>query len=204
MIFNCNGQIICDGSLKAFIEIIGAGISTKLEYEITPLCIETKTVNDPSLSDKKCWRFSGRGIKNTDEPNLSYEFFACGSTAEYRTAAANPNGVNLFVDGINVAGAGYYYLRSTARLEIVENAIYAGDVNSQGNCDNCQSATEVLIKSRTNTLLKKNFRNPVVVKHTCGKCPPGHTECQHKGYPGYCCVPCADIARKLDNIARGK
>ena len=37
---------------------------------------------------------------------------------------------------------------------------------------------------------------------SCGdECPPGHIRCEHKAYPGYCCIPCQGTASKINNLA---
>jgi hypothetical protein len=42
---------------------------------------------------------------------------------------------------------------------------------------------------------------PVEFDVVCGdKCPPGHCKCPSPNYPGYCCLPCAQVARELASI----
>jgi hypothetical protein len=35
----------------------------------------------------------------------------------------------------------------------------------------------------------------------CGNCPSGNIECKKSAYPGYCCIPCSDLANKIHNLA---
>lgn len=35
----------------------------------------------------------------------------------------------------------------------------------------------------------------------CGEeCPPNHLKCSSPGYPGYCCIPCSEVAGELRSI----
>ncbi|MBH8575784.1 hypothetical protein I8752_22825 [Nostocaceae cyanobacterium CENA369] len=80
----------------------------------------------------KCWRFSGKGFDNN-----SYEFFACGEVAEFRSAGNG--GVWLFVDGSNVGGNGYYYQPSTATVNAVADETPTSGYTSSGSCATCRA-----------------------------------------------------------------
>ncbi|MBE9191440.1 hypothetical protein IQ230_14000 [Gloeocapsopsis crepidinum LEGE 06123] len=34
-----------------------------------------------------------------------------------------------------------------------------------------------------------------------GDCPEGTIRCKSKGYPGYCCIPCKEVANRINNLA---
>jgi hypothetical protein len=199
----CNGTIICPGANKSIIQIKDGKKQVKtLRFEMGDLCLETTAVKDNSLSDKKCFRFYGKGVLN----NNFYEHFACGNSASFGNLPNDNISRTLLIDGVNIMGTGYVYRSGTQSVSPVEDDAYAGSgIISSGGCP-CLMATKVIVKSAKGTILhNKNYASPATFESSCDGCPPGTVKCEgHKGYPGYCCVPCADIARKLDNIVRGK
>lgn len=36
----------------------------------------------------------------------------------------------------------------------------------------------------------------------CGDCPEGTIRCDSSGYPGYCCIPCAELAQRVNAMTR--
>ncbi|MGL5925485.1 hypothetical protein [Chroococcidiopsis sp.] len=42
---------------------------------------------------------------------------------------------------------------------------------------------------------------PVSFSIQCGDCPEGTIKCNAPGYPGYCCLPCTEIAGEIKAIA---
>ncbi|WGV23468.1 hypothetical protein [Halotia branconii] len=81
----------------------------------------------------QCFRFYGKGA----DGNVSYEFFACGTTPEYR--ARNSTTVYLYLDGVNVAGTNYFYLTTTAQVTAVANDNPNAGYTKYGNCTACNA-----------------------------------------------------------------
>ncbi|MCM0591341.1 MAG: hypothetical protein KA716_31870 [Gloeotrichia echinulata DEX184] len=76
---------------------------------------------------------------------------------------------------------------------------------------NLNAHCPVSIESRTRDTLtvKKNGtviftvegKNPVTYNVVCGDtCPDGYCKCATTNYPGYCCLPCQQVATQLANI----
>jgi hypothetical protein len=80
----------------------------------------------------QCFRFYGKGTDNNN-----YEFFACGTTPEYRTR--NSSTVYLYLDGVNIAGINYFYTTATAQVVAVPNDNATVGYTKFGNCTACNA-----------------------------------------------------------------
>jgi hypothetical protein len=79
-----------------------------------------------------CFRFTGQGVSN----DSWYEYYGCGNTA---SLVFNGRGLNLIVDGVNIAGAGYEYRNGTGQVSEVANSRVTSGYLSSGNCSGCVS-----------------------------------------------------------------
>lgn len=57
------------------------------------------------------------------------------------------------------------------------------------------------VKYNGSIIFADRSANPIDFEVICGNCPPG--QCEHKtnAYPGYCCVDCASVATRINNLA---
>ncbi|XHR81463.1 MAG: hypothetical protein ACFKPT_25115 [Gloeotrichia echinulata GP01] len=83
--------------------------------------------------------------------------------------------------------------------------------NTSINCSGVVEETDTLVVKdvRTGTLLLSvSGKRPASYNVVCGDgCPPGTCKCASTNYPGYCCLPCAQIAGEIaaiSAIARSK
>ncbi|MDQ3018249.1 MAG: porin [bacterium] len=61
---------------------------------------------------------------------------------------------------------------------------------------------QIKIKDATGKLLfSESGKCPCNYQVACEGCPPGSNKCTHKGYPGYCCIPCKQTGDRLQNMA---
>lgn len=61
--------------------------------------------------------------------------------------------------------------------------------------------TEIIVTANGLTIFNDQGNTPCTFTVQCGKCPPGTVECSSPGYPGYCCIPCASMAQRINNLA---
>ncbi|MEH2038450.1 hypothetical protein [Nostoc sp.] len=80
----------------------------------------------------KCWRFAGKDGNNVN----SYEHFACGQNAEFRDNAAG-DGKNLYIDGVLLISAGYYYKSGTEFIFQPHDSTPNVGYISSGSCAAC-------------------------------------------------------------------
>jgi hypothetical protein len=78
-------------------------------------------------------------------------------------------------------------------------------------CSGVIEATETITVRDTRTgaiVFVATGKSPARYSVVCGDdCPPGHCKCPSPNYPGYCCLPCAQVAGELlaiTAIARSK
>ncbi len=87
----------------------------------------------------QCWRFYGKGTSPPYD-SYNYEFFACGTTPEYRRAAVGQYpGFNLYLDGVNIAGDTYQY-GSNHGVSAVADSTPTPGFNTSGSCGNCKAS----------------------------------------------------------------
>lgn len=77
-----------------------------------------------------------------------------------------------------------------------------GDPKPVGTCGNPKSYCEMLIKHNDTTIFKDQGECPCTFSVQCGDCPEGQVRCNSPGYPGYCCIPCAELAQRIDTLSR--
>lgn len=60
----------------------------------------------------------------------------------------------------------------------------------------------IKVSSNGKQIFKDRGDCPVNFNVVCGdECPLGHCRCATQNYPGYCCLPCAQVAAELAGIA---
>ncbi|MCM0593453.1 MAG: hypothetical protein KA716_25955 [Gloeotrichia echinulata DEX184] len=73
------------------------------------------------------------------------------------------------------------------------------------NCSGAIEQIDTLVVKDVRTgalLLTIGGRSPVKYNVVCGDgCPPGTCKCPSPNYPGYCCLPCSQIAGEIAAIA---
>jgi hypothetical protein len=82
-----------------------------------------------------CFRFSGQCVRNDNW----YEYYACGNNASF---AFNGSGFSLIVDGVDIAGSGYYYRDGTTQISIVANLTPTSGYISSGSCSGCRTVAK--------------------------------------------------------------
>lgn len=185
----------CDDSTKAITIIKHKGKEIKIESKYPGMTY----TNEPSQSAE------GEGV--TCKYKLTN--FAPDNSVGYEIFRINPN-KNVYVktpdEGGVYPGNNYPSFVLYADDEII-SAKYAGievinmSVAFNGNCLGDGYLMEIF--DRTGKIFRKFFPGEQPeVQILCGEeCPPGHHKCKHNGYPGYCCLPCASIAAKINALA---
>lgn len=68
--------------------------------------------------------------------------------------------------------------------------------------DNQDSICTIQVSIDGNVVYKDEGDCPVTFDIVCGEgCPPGTTKCFSTNYPGYCCLPCNEMASEIKAIA---
>lgn len=186
----------CNNKLKAIVNFsFGNGYKETITFDNPPIEVElTKSTDN---INNRCWRFSGKGVEN----NFFYEHFACGKTPEYRqSTGGSGRGVNLYLDGILLMPPSYEY--SNGAIDFVGIAQPRNNYISSGNCDNCINVCTIKISNSINQIYEYSGQCPCIFNVACDDdCPPGTTKCFSTNYPGYCCLPCNEIAGEIKAIA---
>lgn len=167
--------------------------SGKQERVELPGDIEVTIERNTGLS--RCWRFSG--LDTTGQ--YQYEHFAEGTTPEYRYNPA-VGGYNLYLDGRRLQDVTYAY-RAGAQYTKVPTVIHSFGSRSSGSCSTAtgEQVCEILVNG--GGLFRSNIRCPGDYKVACGdECPPGMCKCPIPQYPGYCCLDCAQVAARINNL----
>lgn len=68
-------------------------------------------------------------------------------------------------------------------------------------CGDIDSYCEIYIKHNNQTIFQDRGLCPISFDVQCGDCPQGTLKCNAPGYPGYCCLPCNEIAGEIKAIA---
>jgi hypothetical protein len=126
-------------------------------------------------SQKKCY-----GWRNKDGLNNDVWFLAC---------AVNPGWTPNPVYG------GNYSYPSDNGVNLAQND-YGGTPISITPL-NSQSEIDAWLKGAT-----AQGSCACLAPSTDDDCPEGSHKCTHKKYPGYCCVPCKEVADRINSIAK--
>ncbi|MBW4479684.1 MAG: hypothetical protein KME54_23265 [Tolypothrix brevis GSE-NOS-MK-07-07A] len=198
------GQLACENAKKAKIKVIIDDKVENLEFD-APVCVKKQKTGDPISNDIKCWRFWG-----TTDGVIIFQHYACGENASYQPhRSLKYNGAWLIVDGIRQVGEGYYYWnrvdevnQSHARFLSVVTNLDNQQGNVSGNCDACLiTGCQIIATTEGGVTYKSKKGVKCTFEIACDNdCPPGHMRCETSSYPGYCCIPCAEIKSEITSI----
>lgn len=60
----------------------------------------------------------------------------------------------------------------------------------------------ISVRDTTGEIYNKQFGICPTYEVVCGdECPPGYLKCKTTSYPGYCCIPCSDVLRRINNLS---
>lgn len=59
---------------------------------------------------------------------------------------------------------------------------------------------ELIVTGFDGTQFKDYGLNMPTFKVSCGDCPEGTKRCESSGYPGFCCIPCDEIATRINRL----
>lgn len=69
------------------------------------------------------------------------------------------------------------------------------------NCGNPKPICTFKVLKNGNPIFIDKGDCPISFSVVCDdECPPNHLKCSSPGYPGYCCIPCSEIAGELRSI----
>jgi hypothetical protein len=77
-------------------------------------------------------------------------------------------------------------------------------IDTTVNCPSSQqknSRCSIIVTHEGVTIFQDQGDCPIEHEVQCGNCPDGNIECKKSGYPGYCCIPCEELANKIHNLA---
>ncbi len=139
----------------------------------------------------------------------------------------DPTGFRVVGDGQGYLGTENVYLNTSEGVVqggsntagnfssnvIGGRTIYSNGVDTVGI--RCESRTDnavilsiekpkchIEVKYNGNTVHKADGTCPINYTVNCGEeCPPGTFKCLSTNYPGYCCLPCNEIAGEIKAIA---
>lgn len=135
----------------------------------------SETVEGGSLEDK----YSLRLVECTVEIGCSSNSPNTQTKEKYYQAQLLRNGIYT---GKHYGHIGWY---SAAIESVVNNNINFKIANSSG------------------VLFEKTYPQCPSFEVSCDEdCPPGHIRCDSAGYPGYCCIPCAELAQRVNAMTR--
>lgn len=74
--------------------------------------------------------------------------------------------------------------------------------NAQFNPASSQPTGLVVKDSEGNELFQRNVSECTFKVNCDDQCPPEHIKCESDHYPGYCCIPCSEVAGELAGITQ--
>ncbi|MCM0588783.1 MAG: hypothetical protein HEQ35_06985 [Gloeotrichia echinulata IR180] len=77
---------------------------------------------------------------------------------------------------------------------VIDKSVKCPPQKSDENCI-------IEIKYNAQIIFSDTGKCPVSFTVACGNCPDGTVECKTNYYPVYCCLPCAETAAKINNLA---
>lgn len=152
--------------------------------------VDVETVNfGNSLDDKKCYKIdyiNCQGISGTS--------YLCSSKIEFITSGQVCG--NGWIKDAEGSRNPYNSSQISASISVV-NGFNIPD----GQCGECISGCGISIKRNNQIILEKSGVCPITWRHSCEEeCPEGYLKCECDNYPGYKCIPCGEIAGKLNSI----
>lgn len=115
--------------------------------------------------------------------------------SEWQIRLACSGGAN-YVNGVEIIRVIYTLYGYGELLSIEPEPPYLD------NCGEPEKQCEILVYNSSNSIIfSDRGKCPVTYSITCGDCPEGTIKCDAPGYPGYCCLPCKEIAEEVKAIA---
>ena len=142
----------------------------------------------------------GARVVYTSSSSAEFQIFCKGSA---RQGNCSPSPYWLTVAG--ASGGAFpqdYVAKITATRREDGQADNCGDSAPVGTCGNPKNYCEMTVKHNDVIIFKDQGECPCTFTVQCGDCPEGTIRCDSPGYPGYCCIPCAELAQRVDAMTR--
>lgn len=69
------------------------------------------------------------------------------------------------------------------------------------NCGEPEPVCKLKVLHNNQIIFTDQGKCPPSFNVICGdECPPDHIKCSSSGYPGYCCIPCGEVAAELRDM----
>lgn len=175
----------------------GTGELRNFKTEISPIDVRTKEVPIPATGDYKEDGLAFRlTVYNYSSPTIDFV------VRDYKVVEIRPE--QPFYGGSNR----YIYIQDCNSDEIDENTAYAVDMSTFQPLDGikCENAKNKRCSIQVfdlggSVIFQDQGDCPCSYEVQCGNCPSGNIECKKAAYPGYCCIPCQELANKIHNLA---
>jgi len=214
MVFQCEGTSYCDQGDTAVVVVSINGNQKTLNFSGTPICVAQDGTN-PS-GTQSCWHFwatsNDTGNPTTD---IYYEVFFCDANAQivdisqygypgYYTLLSDAgywlNGAGPAPQGFKFRIGEYNGIPYGANLEQSANQIALSANGAQGSCSACSASCQIKIFDLNGNQLFQSSGQQCSYQVNCSGCAPGCLKCTSTNYPGYCCIPCAEIEAQLQSL----
>lgn len=77
-----------------------------------------------------------------------------------------------------------------------------GNTLLEDNCGNPKPNCDLTITYNDQVIFTDRGNCPCTFTVQCGDCPEGTVRCNSPGYPGYCCIPCAELTQRINAMTR--
>lgn len=169
----------CTGKTKAIIAVTSDGETIKYIVSNPPV--------DVTLIQKHVTVVTGQGLDlgNCGGLNNYGSITYDGYVEMVGITVTGCSGLKPSVDGVLSPGISDVYYAPTVSIS-----------RSLGDW-------ELTITNTEGVVHKIRYSNKPVYQVSCDDdCPEGSHKCKHDKYPGYCCVPCKEVAQRINNIAK--
>lgn len=201
----------CTQGQNVSLKITTPGGSSTTGFATAPVDAE---LNASDSTGNVCWRF-----QQIIDGAINLEYFGCGKAASYQLSGEisgyDVPAFNLYIDQVLQESITYTYGQGTdvdgrnwsTTLATVQS-VSRSTSNSIGDCS-ClvggQCKLTVTDVNSGNLLVKTIYPyacNLITLDGACNGCNSNQLQCRCPSYPGYCCIDCADIENKIDNMTQ--
>jgi len=215
MTFQCEGTSYCDQGDTAVVVVTINGKEQKLSFSGTPICV-TQGGTNPS-GTQSCWHlWLTDNVTRNPSTDIYYERFFCAADAQivdisqfgypgyYTVQTGEELWVNLngyVPENFKFQIGEYGGIPYGANLEQSDNQIALSANGAQGGCGGtCLSYCQIKIFDLNGNQLFQSSGQQCSYEVSCSGCAPGCLKCTSTNYPGYCCIPCAQIEAQLQSL----
>ncbi|BAY78362.1 hypothetical protein NIES25_48360 [Nostoc linckia NIES-25] len=192
--------IYCNGASKAIITVIGDGNKKVFESPNPPVDVqwhESTTTNRTYQATSSWGETFESEIIDVTLTSSNPIYFAVG-LFEDNLPTTCPT---IDTPNTNRFGSGDVIHIDKKSLS------WNGDSNYNDNSGSCSYQIRLMgylsITDANGKAMYGYYRNKPDWYVTCDDdCPEGSYKCTHNKYPGYCCVPCKEVANRINNIAK--